>query len=223
MLCFRALVITFMLTGLILGQRSVSFRTQDGGLIYADLYGSGNRAVVLVHGGRFNKESWKKQASDLAAEKFLTLSIDFRGEGKSRCGKQEQSSDDGHQLDVLGAIHYLRTIGARSVSVIGASMGGDYAAKAAEAEPEEMDKLVLLASGAYTPLIRFKGRKLFIIARDDANAEGLRLPKIQAQYEKALEPKKLVILDGSAHAQFLFETAQGDRVMREILTFLSAP
>jgi len=100
--------------------------------------------------------------------------------------------------------------------------GGDYAAEAAETEPQEIDRLVLLASGAYTPLTRMKGRKLFIVARDDANADGPRLPRIRAQFEKALEPKELIILDGSAHAQFLFQTAQGERVMREIIRFLSA-
>jgi pimeloyl-ACP methyl ester carboxylesterase len=101
-------------------------------------------------------------------------------------------------------------------------MGGDYAAEAAEAEPDSIDALVLLASGAYTPLTRFKGPKLFIIARDDANADGPRLPRILVQYAKALEPKELIVLDGSAHAQFLFDTPQGDRVMRDILDFLSA-
>ena len=100
--------------------------------------------------------------------------------------------------------------------------GGDYAAEAAETEPQEIDRLVLLASGAYTTLTRMKGRKLFIVARDDANADGPRLPRIRAQFEKALEPKELIILDGSAHAQFLFQTAQGERVMREIIRFLSA-
>ena len=101
-------------------------------------------------------------------------------------------------------------------------MGGDYAAEAAEAEPEALDRLVLLAAGAYTPLLHMKGRKLFILARDDANAEGPRLPKIRAQYEKAREPKQMIVLNGSAHAQFLFETDQGERLMREILRFLSA-
>ena len=41
--------------------------------------------------------------------------------------------------------------------------------------------------------------------------------------EKASEPKELVILEGSAHAQFIFTTDQGERLMREILRFLSAP
>ena len=62
-----------------------------------------------------------------------------------------------------------------------------------------------------------KGRKLFIVARDDANDDGPRLPKIRAQYEKALETKELIVLDGSGHAQFLFQTDQGERVMREVL------
>jgi hypothetical protein len=88
----------------------------------------------------------------------------------------------------------------------------------------EIDRLVLLAAGAYTPLKRTKGRKLFILARDDVMGENkLRLPGIRAQYEKASDPKRLVLLDGSAHAQFIFQTDQGERLMREILQFLSAP
>jgi hypothetical protein len=60
------------------------------------------------------------------------------------------------------------------------------------------------------------------VARDDANDDGPRLPAIKAQYEKAPQPKELIVLDGSAHAQFLFQTDQADRVMREIIRFLSA-
>jgi hypothetical protein len=43
------------------------------------------------------------------------------------------------------------------------------------------------------------------------------------QYERAKEPKKLAILDGSPHAQFLFATDQGERLMQEILRFLKGP
>jgi pimeloyl-ACP methyl ester carboxylesterase len=222
MAAFRSMLTAVALTGVAAAQQGVSFPTQDGGLIYGDMYGKGARAVVLAHGGRFNKESWEKQARALAAAGFRALTIDFRGEGQSRGGIEGRPFDEGRPLDVLGAIHYLRKTGAKSVGVVGASMGGDYAAEAAETEPSEIDRLVLLASGAYTPLTRMKGRKLFIVARDDANADGPRLPKIRAQYEKAINPKGLIILDGSAHAQFLFQTDQGERVMREILQFLLA-
>ena len=51
----------------------------------------------------------------------------------------------------------------------------------------------------------------------------LRLSEIREQYERTPEPKELVILEGSAHAQFIFETDQGQRLMREILRFLSEP
>ena len=62
------------------------------------------------------------------------------------------------------------------------------------------------------------------MARDDSDGGGdFRLPHIRANYEKALDPKELIILDGSAHAQFLFATDQGDRLMKEILRFLTQP
>jgi pimeloyl-ACP methyl ester carboxylesterase len=180
--------------------------------------------VVLAHGGRFTKESWKKQATELAQAGFRVLAIDLRGFGQSRPPEGGPSAEQGGRLDVLAAVEQLRKGGAKTVSVVGGSMGGDYAAEAAEASPGAIDRLVLLAAGAYTTLSTMKGRKLFIMAKDDVMGENtLRLPRIRAQYEKAAEPKEFVLLEGSAHAQFLFATDQGERVMQEILRFLSAP
>jgi len=62
MFVLKALLATLLLAGLAVAQQHVSFPTQDGGVVYADIYGKGERGVVLAHGGRFNKESWKKQA-----------------------------------------------------------------------------------------------------------------------------------------------------------------
>jgi hypothetical protein len=42
------------------------------------------------------------------------------------------------------------------------------------------------------------------------------------QFAKAPEPKELLLLEGNAHAQFLFTTPEGDRLMKAILRFLSA-
>jgi alpha/beta superfamily hydrolase len=202
----------------------VSFPTQDGGLIYANLYGGGERGIVLAHGGRFNKEGWDKQARVLVKAGFRILAIDFRGRGQSRGGKQTQPSDDGVRFDVLSAIRYLRKNGAKTVSVIGASFGGGAAAEASlETEPGEIDCLILLAHSPIEKPERMKGRKLFILTREDFSGDNKipRLPEIRDQYERAPGPKELVILDGSAHAQFIFETEQGERLMREILRFLS--
>jgi pimeloyl-ACP methyl ester carboxylesterase len=68
---------------------------------------------------------------------------------------------------------------------------------------------------------KLKSPALFIVARNDTSGDGPRLPGIRAQYEKTPQPKKLIVLNGSAHAQFLFQTDQADRVMREILSWLS--
>jgi pimeloyl-ACP methyl ester carboxylesterase len=219
----RAFLATLLLAGSAAAQQQVSFSTQDGGVVYADMYGKGERGVVLAHGGRFNKESWAKQARALVKSGFRVLAIDFRGRGQSR-GPQSKSGEDGAEYDVLAAVRYLRRTGAKTVSVIGASFGGEAAADASiDAEPGEIDRLVLLAAWTDRPPEKMKGRKLFIVARDDANDDGPRLPKIRANYENAAGPKELVILDGSAHAQFIFATDQGERLMREIVRFLSAP
>jgi len=203
----------------------VSFPTQDGGLIYADVYGRGDRGVVLAHGGRFNKESWRPQARTLAEAGFRVLAFDFRGYGQSRGPGQSQPLGAPLQFDVLAAVRYLRKTGARTVSIVGGSMGGGAAADASiEAEPGEIDRLVLLAAQANGPPEKMKGRKLFIVSRDDVGGPDMpRLPGIRAQYERAPGPKELVILEGSTHAQFIFQTDQGERLMREILRFLSAP
>jgi pimeloyl-ACP methyl ester carboxylesterase len=213
-----------MLADAAVAQQGVSFPTSDGGLVYADLYGKGGRTVVLAHGARFNKESWGPQARALAGAGFRVLAIDFRGYGQSRGPGQADPLSAPLHLDVLAAVRYLREHGAKTVSVVGGSMGGMAAGDASIAsEPGEIDRLVLLAAPPRGPAEKLKSRTLFIVARDDAVVGGPRLPRIRAQYEKAPEPKELIVLDGSAHAQALFQTDQGPRVLQEILRFLSAP
>jgi hypothetical protein len=86
-------------------------------------------------------------------------------------------------------------------------MGGYALAEAdAKSKPGEFDRIVLLASSAGDGAA-LKGRKLFVVAR------GAKTP----------QPKELVILEGSAHAQSLFDTDQGPRLMKEILRFLTEP
>jgi pimeloyl-ACP methyl ester carboxylesterase len=204
-------------------QSHVSFSTEDKGLIYADVYGDGGRAVVLAHGGQFNKESWEKQARTLVSAGFRVLALDFRGYGKSRGPGDSDPVDAPLHLDVLAAVRYLRSTGGKSVSIVGASMGAGAAGDASIAsKPGEIDRLVFLGGAPNEPAEKLKSPSLFIVARNDTSGDSPRLPGIQQQYDKAPQPKSLVILEGSAHAQYLFQTDPADRVMREILHFLSA-
>jgi hypothetical protein len=103
-------------------------------------------------------------------------------------------------------------------------MGGDAAGDAAaESNPGEIERIVFLGSEGGDSPERMKGRKLFIVTRDDQSGDGPRLPGITEHYRKTSDPKKLVVLEGSAHAQFIFETDQGPRLLQELLSFLSAP
>lgn len=205
-------------------QQTISFATGDGGRVCADVYGRAARAVVLAHGGQFNKESWRDQARVLASEGFQVLAIDFRGFGCSTGPGEKDFDHAPFANDVLAAVRYLKGHGAKTVSVVGASFGGGAAGDASiESAPGEIDGIVFLGARPDLPADKLKSRSLFIVARGDANAAGPRLPGIRAQYEQAPQPKELIVLDGSAHAQFLFQTNQAGRVMQEIIRFLSTP
>jgi predicted TIM-barrel fold metal-dependent hydrolase/pimeloyl-ACP methyl ester carboxylesterase len=204
---------------------SVSFPTADGGRIEADAYGSGTHAVVLAHGGRFDKESWADQARALAETGFRVLALDFRGHGGSRGpGAEDPLAAPLHE-DVLAAVRHLRAGGARTVSVIGASMGGSAAAEASAAGgPGAIDRLVVLGAPPGSRPEELRSRLLVVAARDDVGPlDRPRLPAILAAYERAPEPKELRLVDGAAHAQFLFQSDQAAAVMEAVQSFLAAP
>jgi pimeloyl-ACP methyl ester carboxylesterase len=225
MLAIRLVLFALIFIVVAPAQQRVSFATEDGGAICADLYGHGAKAVVLAHGGQFNKESWHDQALSIQEAGFEVLAIDFRGFGCSKGPGQEDFFKAPFEKDVIAAVRYLKANGAKSVSVVGGSFGGAVAGDASiKSAPGEIDRVVLLGAAPNLPAEGLKSRTLFIVARDDSEGGGSRrLPGIKAQFEKAPRPKRLIVLDGSAHAQFLFKTDQSARVMHEILHFLTAP
>jgi pimeloyl-ACP methyl ester carboxylesterase len=224
MLALRILPLAMVLAVSASAQRTLSFTTDDGGQVCADLYGQGDHAVVLAHGGRFNKESWHDQALSLTSAGYRVLAIDFRGFGCSKGPGQEDFDNAPFEKDVLAAVRYLKELGAKTVSVVGGSFGGAAAGDASiKSAPGEIDRIVFLGAAPNLQADGLKSRALFIVAREDSNGSGPRLPGIRAQYERAPQPKQLIVLDGSAHAQFLFQSDQNARVMEEILRFLSAP
>ncbi len=218
----RVLLLGLVLTAAVAAQQNISFPTEDGGRVCGTLEGQGTRGVVLAHGGRFNKESWRVQAGILVSRGYRVLAIDFRGFGCSTGPGQDDFDSAPFEKDVLAAVRYLKADGVRTVSVIGGSFGASAAGDASiRSAAGEIDAVVFLGAAPNLPADGMKSRALFIVARDDADASEPRLPGIRAQYQKAPQPKQLVVLDGSAHAQYLFQTDQSDRVMDEILRFLS--
>ena len=194
--------------------REVAYDTEDSGRIVANLYGDGEHAVLLAHGAVFDKESWDPLAQRLASAGHTVLAIDFRGYGKSTAGSDGRAL----QHDVLAGVRYLRSAGAKSVSVIGASMGGGAAAGAATfANRGEIDQLVLLAGVSIRTVEQMKaGEFVYIASRDEPSISAIR-----AQYERAPEPKRLQLLDGDAHAQHIFNTDQAEALTDLILELVA--
>lgn len=105
------------------GARATTITAADGGAIGADVYGTGPRGVVLLHGGRFDRTSWKPQATALVAAGFRVIAIDFRASVEARAGRDTGCGYDSVCLakDAHAAVRYLRESGATSVAIIGAS------------------------------------------------------------------------------------------------------
>lgn len=193
-----------VLAGLLAGesgaaQEHTRIYSQDGADIAADIYGSGARGVVLA--------------------------FDFRGFGESLMPPSAENGEANARFDVSAAVRYLHAHGAETVSVEGASFGGSAAADAsAESAPGEIDRVVLLAHGSSDDPELIKGRKLFIVSRHDTDGSGaVRLTEMRKDYKKVPPPKRFIVLEGSAHAQFIFKTSQSNRLMKEIVKFLAAP
>ena len=192
----------------------VTFPSPDGGTVSADLYGSGDHGVVLAHGRIFDKQSWRPLALRLEQEGLVVLSIDFRGYGSSQAGEQEGALFN----DILGAITYLHDAGLKKVSVIGGSMGGGAAARAAvESEAGDIDRLILLSP---VPIEHPEAIRADAILYAVSAEEGL-FEAVKSQYEKTPEPKRLETLAGDAHAQHIFKTSLGPDLTELIVEFLS--
>jgi hypothetical protein len=89
-----------------------------------------------------------------------------------------------------------------------------------------MHKFTILTQGVVSHLVErhFRIIRRKRVCREPNLARWIspRLPRIRVWFDEAPQPKELIVLDGSAHAQFLFQTDQAERVMKEVLRFLSA-
>lgn len=209
-----------------LGHR-IEIPSATGQALAADLYGTGGHTVViLAHGGYSSLGSWETAARALQRSGFRVLVVEARAGVDLAAGNETPCLYDATCLarDVIAGVQHARQSGATRISLLAGSMGGAAVAEAAsDSSAGEVGSIVLLAPAAISEPERITGRKLFIVARDDANSAGLRLPGIRAQYERVREPKQFILLEGSAHAQRVLDGPSGEAVLREIVAFLSAP
>ncbi|GIF74757.1 alpha/beta hydrolase [Asanoa siamensis] len=109
------------------GAKPVRFGV-DGATNLAGLIGgSGSVGVVLAHQAEADLCQWILGFNELIGKGYRVLAFDFHGHGAS------SSSEAGFETDVVAAAAALRTAGATSIVLVGASMGGTFSIAATPA------------------------------------------------------------------------------------------
>ncbi len=208
------------------GSTAVSFPSADGVELEGTIVGQGSVGVVLSHMRPADQTSWWDLAGDLADEGYLVLTYNFRGYcpgDDGGCSQGERNTEAIWQ-DVLGAISFIRSRGAQTVALIGASMGGTASLIAASEEGTEISAVVTLSApvsfeGLEVGPDRLAGvtaGKLFIAGVDDGSAAG----SAQELYELSPPPKRLEIITTGDHGTDILEGNQSGPTRTLILGYL---
>ncbi len=156
---------------------------ETGAVVYCD-GAMGGPHEVLGPGDR----SYEALAHRLAPQGVTSLRIHYR-----HAGELEEAV-----LDVLAACSFLQGIGARSVALVGHSFGGAVVIKAGELAPIVVAVASLSPQLSGTRQVEQLGKPLLLI-HGDAD-QVLSHEASEDIYARALDPKRLVLLEGSGHA-----------------------
>jgi pimeloyl-ACP methyl ester carboxylesterase len=219
----------------------VEFAAEGGPTLRGRVWSDGHIGVILAHGfSEFTgQDDWNAFAEHLAGLGYGVLTFDFRG----FCDR-DGCSGRGLQLgenwrDAAAAVEYLRSRGSERIFVVGASMGGIAAFRAADEGELDLAGIVSLATPQYpsiyysgepaendvTPerLQRIAAPKLFIAGADDVQlpgtaplrggVESVRFAEdASAMFGASSEPRQLEIVDSNRHSSELVMSAAPDVV-----------
>jgi pimeloyl-ACP methyl ester carboxylesterase len=163
--------------------------------------GKDQRAVIFAPGAMFSKESWH----------FLAVRFQELGIGSV-------ALNSGSAPDLLNGIAFLKAKGAQKIAIVGASAGGAGVLYTLRDSPDPLvDTVVLLAPAGGPPLQNNRIQKLFIVAEDDMISSSAEVYKL---YKNSSDPKFYKELEGSDHAQRLFDSKQKENVIQLITSFI---
>ena len=199
----------------------VTFMTEDNIELNGNIFGSGNKWVILSHMYPTDQTSWFEFAEILILKEdgYSVLTYDFRGYGKSG-GSQDVSKLD---IDLTAALAYIKQYDPELIYLMGASMGGTASLVVASKTTETLDGVITFSSpdefegiSAISVIGDIVPAKLFIASQGDEDAAR----SATEMYEKSMEPKQLEILDGDSHGTFIFEEEpENAEKLEEIILF----
>jgi alpha/beta superfamily hydrolase len=206
-------------TGGLPKEGEVTFMTEDNVELNGNIFGSGNKWVILSHMFPTDQTSWFEFAEILKEDGYAVLTYDFRGYGKSG-GSQDVSKLD---IDLTAALAYIKQYDPELIYLMGASMGGTASLVVASKTTETIDGVISFSSpdefegiSAISVIGDIVPAKLFIASQGDEDA----VRSATEMYEKSMEPKQLEILEGDSHGTFIFEEEpENAEKLKEIILF----
>ena len=112
------------------------FTTSDGQQLYFESYGTGNSALLFIHGHATNLNSWDKQI-DYFREKYRVILVDLPGYGKSGTTRDEWTMRR-YGTDLSELIYELQL---ENVHVIGWSLGSVVAMETAKQAKDKVQSV----------------------------------------------------------------------------------
>jgi pimeloyl-ACP methyl ester carboxylesterase len=158
-------------------------------------WGDGDYGVVLAHGAAFDAASWEEQAPVIAEQGATVVAV-------------EDISPEG----IAAAVQLLQDDGIADVALVGGSAGADAILRLAAEQPDLADQLVLLSPNTVVEGLG-EEPKLFIASEGEP---GTDIPQ-QLVDASPGDDNQTLIVGGSAHAQNIFDTEQGEEVLDAML------
>lgn len=191
----------------------MEFSARDGEVRRGRLFGDGQVAIALSHMGNpgNDQDDWKPTALRLAEAGYLVLTYDNRERLNSSWN------------DVLGAVDYLRSLGAETVIAGGASIGAMASLRAAEEPDSAISGVIWLAGVLNNSGYYFKESDItdvacpvaIISAKDDSYGAADDARQLRAWLP---ETSELLIIDSSQHGTNIFaDGGNNARALRKAL------
>ena len=182
------------------------YRASDGIRLVGLELGRGRRGVVLAHGYGGNFCAWVGTARRLSRSGYHVLAFDLRNHGSSAPASQEARYRI--DRDVAASAGLLRRRGARTIVLMGSSMGASAVIAGAAIASPPVDGVISLSSPATLALLdveasarRVTSPTIFVASEFDRDfaADARKLYDASAASDKRL----LIVRDSNAHGSGL--------------------
>lgn len=181
-------IAALLISGNVAAQVEMEIKSGDN-IVSAMTMGEGEHAVIAIHGAGGNTKKFffedrgAQFAQGLAKAGFRVIAVTWSGE------------TGGGFREVGAAVEHAKITGAKKISLMGHSRGGELAANYARQQSDgSFDTVVQFSSVDDQGLALTKTKKLFAFNKYDKWANWQ-----PSAFEKSAEPKQMIALGGSGH------------------------